>query len=304
MQKTFNFQGPCDALKHYMLPLAMHLEQGILRNIERNQYFLLHGAPKSGKSTVFRTLAKQLNESGNYVALCFSLKAPELENHTLESVSAAMLAIIYRNSQQDLAEVYRPVAPTKKDSLLWGHYVANWTRSLSKPLILLIDDIDQLEGEALSVVTSNIRSGFTMRPQHFPICIGLSLSKDHRAHFRGLRVPFNIIDTTYHLEPFSEEEVKSLLGQHGEISGQFFPEAVAKALYKFSKGNPELVNFLANNIISDLHQNDASSPITMDDLAEAIPNSIVWLAQTHGTDLAASVTNFYNEKLKEKGELN
>lgn len=140
MQKTFNFKGPCDGLKHYMLPLPKRLEDAILLNIERSQYFLLHGGRKSGKSTFFHTLANQLNASGKYVALCFSLKAPELENTTLENIAASMPAIIYRSSQQYLEEAYRPAPPAEEHATLWGSYVSNWTRSLPKPLILLIDD--------------------------------------------------------------------------------------------------------------------------------------------------------------------
>ncbi|MCP4695430.1 MAG: hypothetical protein GY862_01075 [Gammaproteobacteria bacterium] len=57
-----------------MLP-AQERCQGLLRLIERKQYFVIHAARQSGKTTLLLDLVRQLNESGDYHALYCSLES-------------------------------------------------------------------------------------------------------------------------------------------------------------------------------------------------------------------------------------
>ena len=57
-----------------MLP-AQERCTGLLNLIEREQYFVIHAARQSGKTTLLLDLVQQLNDSGEYYALYCSLES-------------------------------------------------------------------------------------------------------------------------------------------------------------------------------------------------------------------------------------
>ncbi|MCP4401888.1 MAG: hypothetical protein GY801_31885 [bacterium] len=74
MKRYFNTTGPCRPTEHYMLP-AQERCRGLLNLIERKQYFVIHAAWQSGKTTLLLDLVQQLNASGEYYALYCSLES-------------------------------------------------------------------------------------------------------------------------------------------------------------------------------------------------------------------------------------
>lgn len=76
MKKYFNTSGPCWPDKHYMLPTTERCE-GLLPLIARQQYFIIHAARQTGKTTLLMDLMQQLNQSGDYYALYCSLEVAD-----------------------------------------------------------------------------------------------------------------------------------------------------------------------------------------------------------------------------------
>jgi hypothetical protein len=118
-----------------------------------------------------------------------------------------------------------------------------------------------------------LRDGFQTRPKHFPQSIGLVGLRDIR-DFRthspanipsiGSGSIFNIIAKSFFLPAFSKEEVRGLLDQHTQDTGQIFSEEVLEKLYAYSGGQPWLTNALANEVVSEVLKNDYSLEITLD----------------------------------------
>ena len=67
MPRFFNTTGPCDPRWHYMLPPEARLPS-LLTFVERQQYFVLHAARQTGKTTLTRAFAARLRDLG-YVAV-------------------------------------------------------------------------------------------------------------------------------------------------------------------------------------------------------------------------------------------
>ena len=63
MEKFFNVAGPCHPAKHYMLPATERLP-GVMRLIRQEQYFAIHAARQSGKTTLLQGLVRDINASG------------------------------------------------------------------------------------------------------------------------------------------------------------------------------------------------------------------------------------------------
>ncbi len=73
MKKIFNIAGPCFQKDHYMLPASDRLSS-ISSLIEDKQFYVIHAARQSGKTTLLLDMVNKLNESGEYYALSGSLE--------------------------------------------------------------------------------------------------------------------------------------------------------------------------------------------------------------------------------------
>ena len=63
MEKFFNIAVPCSPAKHYKLPPADRLPD-VMRLVERERYFAIHAARQSGKTTLIKSLVRDINASG------------------------------------------------------------------------------------------------------------------------------------------------------------------------------------------------------------------------------------------------
>ena len=65
MEKFFNTTGPCNSEKHYMLPVS-DIKEEIMLLIKREQYFVIHAARQTGKTTLIKNLVNDINNGNDY----------------------------------------------------------------------------------------------------------------------------------------------------------------------------------------------------------------------------------------------
>jgi hypothetical protein len=74
MKRFFNIAGPCQPGQHYMLDAQARC--GDLHGlIERQLFFVIHAARQTGKTTLLKSLAHDLNQGARYHALYCSLES-------------------------------------------------------------------------------------------------------------------------------------------------------------------------------------------------------------------------------------
>ena len=66
--RYFNIAGPCNSTDHYMMDASTRLK-GVEQLIDMKQYFVIHAARQSGKTTYLRDLTKRLNEKWKILCL-------------------------------------------------------------------------------------------------------------------------------------------------------------------------------------------------------------------------------------------
>ncbi|MDR1919309.1 MAG: hypothetical protein LBQ65_06650, partial [Tannerellaceae bacterium] len=71
--RYFNVAGPCNKADHYMIEASTRLH-GVEELIAAKQYFVIHAARQSGKTTYLKDLTQRLNAEGKYYALYCSLE--------------------------------------------------------------------------------------------------------------------------------------------------------------------------------------------------------------------------------------
>lgn len=265
--------------------------------IEKQQFFVIHAPRQTGKTTFLHQLAHRLNREGKYTGIVFSVETAGVLSFTEEMANERMVNALYNIASLFLPPQECPAKPEHPTSL--KDYLVHWAKSQSKPIVLLVDEVDSLWDDVLVSLLRQMRDGFQLRPVGFPQSIALVGLRDIREYklkargdnpSLGSGSPFNIKAKSFLLPVFSKADVANLLEQHAESTGQVFPEEVQAQLYEFSGGQPWLTNALANEIVSGILNDDYSKPITID-LVETAKENLIAARQTHLDSLA--------DKLKE-----
>ena len=289
--RYFNVSGPCNQRDHYMVEAAKRL-QGAEQLIDMNQYFVIHAARQSGKTTYLQDLARRLNAAGKYHALVCSLEG-------LQGVVAPEKGIpqIVRTIKNALRFSPLPhAAEFAKDADyedFTGVLLTELTvfcMALDKPLVVLFDEADCLSENTLISFLRQLRLGYNNRAMtpfvHSIALVGMRNIRDYKAKVRpdseslGSASPFNVVTETLTLKNFTREEIVELYGQHSEESGQAFADGAVDLILAQTQGQPWLVNAIAREVIVKLLQSDYRQPVTAA-LAEQAIEHIVWRRDTH-----------------------
>jgi hypothetical protein len=294
MEKFFNTAGPCNPAEHYMLPAIERLP-GIARLIARNQYFAIHAARQSGKTTLLKGLVRDINASGERVALYFTVESvqayPDPHDGIAKIVERMRTDLLGHAVFGDIARDPFSAPDAPADGFIGVKlFLSMLAKRAGKPLVVFFDEVDGLtEGTAVTFLRE-LRDGYITRDEiPFPASVaivGMIDIRDMKAKVRphtdtlGSKSPFNIIAEDFTLRNFTEDEVRTLYAQHTAATGQVFePEAVKSAM-EWSGGQPWLVNALASECVDKIHDCRYDEPITAADIEEA-KETIIRRRDTH-----------------------
>ena len=289
--RNFNTAGPCRKDKHYMIEAATRLH-GVERLIDMEQYFIIHAARQSGKTTYLRDLAQRLNETGKYYALYCSLeslqKIEDVEKG-IPQIVACIRKALYHAKISDY-EKFAKDADYFFFSTVLNFELSKYCAILDKPLVILFDEADCLSEDTLITFLRQLREGYNERSNvpfvHSIALVGMRNIRDYKAKVRpdsqsfGSASPFNIVTETYTLKNFTIEEITSLYLQHTEETGQVFEQRAIELIYEQTQGQPWLVNAIAREVIENRLQLDYSQTITASLIGEAI-ETIILRQDTH-----------------------
>ena len=258
--RFFNTAGPIKTDIHYHVPLLSRLDvDDLLLLIQQEKYFVLHAPRQTGKTSALFALRDQLNASGEFRCVYVNVEAAQTSR---EDVARAMRAILTELQliavetlgDESLAALCSGVLEEAGPDGALRVVLARWAAADSKPLVLLIDEIDALIGDSLLSVLRQLRAGYPERPRRFPqsvILCGVRDVRDYRIQSSAQNAiiaggsAFNIRAESLRLGNFSQREVESLLAQHTEETGQAFTAEARTAIWELTEGQPWLVNALA-----------------------------------------------------------
>ena len=255
--------------------------------IEAEQYFLIHAPRQTGKTTFLHAFAKRLNAEGTYICLVVSLEQAGVPSFTEAMANERMEDTVWTMCPHFLPEMEWPVKPSHPVSL--SNYLTAWCRAQSKPIVLLLDEVDSLWDDVLVSLLRQLRDGFQTRPTSFPqsiALVGLRDIRDYKMKARadnpslGSGSPFNVKAESFFLPFFSREEVRGLLDQHTADTGQVFSDEVFEQIFYYSAGQPWLTNSLAREIVDKRLQGDYSREIAAD-MVEKAKEALITQRQTH-----------------------
>ncbi len=287
--RKFNTSGPCRPDKHYMLPATERLvDVNVRQLIDDENYFVLHAPRQVGKTTAVNELARELTATGKYVAAKVSMEVGKgLEDDVGEAERAILDDWRGELEHQLPALLQPPPWPEAANGRQIGAALEHWARAAPRPLVVFLDEIDALEDNVLISVLRQLRSGYNRRPESFPsslALVGLRDIQDYKVMSGGSRhlgtpSPFNIAVRSLTLRNFTADEVRALLGQHTDETGQVFEPEASQLIFDLTQGQPWLVNALAKAAVEELAPDPASS-ITAE-MIEQAKEILIERRQTH-----------------------
>jgi hypothetical protein len=283
MPKFFNIAGPCIPAEHYLVPALARLPQ-LSGLIASKQFFVIHAARQSGKTTLLKALARDLTEKGTHVSLYCSLETVQGITDAERGIPAIMRTIMYScEIHASLRSVQIPAADMSDFTNGVKRLLFNLAQSAGKPLVVLFDEADCLSNSTLISFLRQLRDGYVNRDMApFPVSValvGMRNIRDYKAKVRpdsdtlGSASPFNIVTKALTLTNFTHAELAALYGQHTADTGQVFETAAVDRASYWTCGQPWLVNALARECVEELLQNDYAQPVTaelMDEAAEVL----------------------------------
>ncbi|MEM7589753.1 MAG: AAA family ATPase, partial [Myxococcota bacterium] len=190
MERFFNTAGPLNPAKHYVLdPLQRWDLPKVLSLINQEKYFLLHAPRQTGKTTCLHALASYLNKQGDLHCVCISTEGGQAARedvgegiHCLLMELATKARVMLHDTfveehAQEYLRKYRPLKALQQ-------ILVDWCENSSKPVVILMDEIDALVGDTLIAVLRQLRSGYCDRrwlafPQSIVLC-GMRHLRDYR----------------------------------------------------------------------------------------------------------------------------
>ena len=286
--RFFNTTGPCRPWDHYMLPPADRLVGAQLdRYIRDNLYWVLHAPRQTGKTTFLQAWAREINADGEAVACYVSLESCQGIIDRADAMITIHQAVCAFAGRAGLSV---PELALGEPKFLLDKTMHKWAELVSpKPLIVLFDEADVLEGEPLISFLRQLRGGFADRgPGKFPVSVALVGMRDLRDYITTAKdgaapnpgSPFNVKSDSVFVSNFSKQDVVALFAQRTAETGQEITDEALDYVYEQSWGQPWIVNNLFQRATMRVLREDDYQTVTLGHIAAAREQMIL-ARETH-----------------------
>ena len=257
----FNTAGPVVAADHYHIPPLERIDlDAVLGLIRDKKYFVLHAPRQTGKTSALLALRDLLNGGAHGDFRCVYANVEDgqaMRENVAEGMRTVLAELAFQASvtlgDDTLEDLWPGLLERVGPGTALRQALARWSMAHSRPLVLMIDEIDALVGDTLLSVLRQLRTGYVDRPARFPhsiILCGVRDVRDYRIHSTAENrmvlggSAFNIKSESLRLGDFSEREIRALLAQHTAATGQAFTEEAQALIRTRTAGQPWLVNAL------------------------------------------------------------
>ena len=291
--RFFNTAGPIKPTRHYSIPPLERLDLNeVLALIRDEKYFVLHAPRQTGKTSTLLALCDLLNAEGTCRCVYVNVEGGQAMREAVEPAMQVILGEFASRARamgdEFLPKVWSGILAEYGPGAL-GEALARWAAADSKPLVLLIDEIDALVGDTLLAVLRQLRAGYDRRPEGFPqsvLLCGVRDVRDYRIHSKAANAviaggsAFNIKARSLRLGDFSPDQVQALLAQHTAATGQAFTAEALALIWTQTQGQPWLVNALADQTCFRDGAADRRDPITATAIGQA-REQLIQRRETH-----------------------
>ena len=301
--RRFWTQGRVYPSRHYVVSRSKEISDFLAR-VEEGRYIVLFAPRQTGKTTFFRmaldTLAtessiyfpiqlnfeayKNLSPSDFYEDFCKRVRKEieqvfEKRGHAPSGVLTQFLENAKITNHISMMDFFQQFS-----SALHNQYN-------DQKVVVIIDEFDGIPQLVLSDFLHSLRNIYLSDETRCPYSVGIiGVKSIAQLNYDRSVSPFNIQDE-FHLPNFTHQQVKELLAQYTDETGQPFSPEVIEALHKQTAGQPFLVNRFAQILTEELNI-PKNEFITMDHFSKAH----VQLIRERNTNIDHLITNIRRDQ--------
>jgi len=291
--RFFNTTGPCHPDRHYMLPPEVRLVGAQLHRYIRDElYWVLHAPRQTGKTTFLQSWMRLINNSGEAMACYVSVERCQGIGDADKAMPAIYHAI--RKYAKDF-DVPVPETDVTDSASILDDVLHKWAELIApKPLIVLFDEVDVLEGATMISFLRQLRGGFASRGiGKFPVSIALVGMRDLKDYITASKdgvapnpgSPFNIKENSAELSYFNGDDIAQLFAQRTAENGQQITREALDYIFEQSKGQPWIVNSLFKRATMYILDEESAETVTLEHIKQAREDMIM-ARETHLDALA------------------
>lgn len=281
-KRIFEDTGYVDPEKSY----HVHIENVVNRHnqdlktmVDHGRYFSIFAPRQSGKTTFFRSFAKELESNSNYIFIRMSFE--NCEDYDLKTFYYYIQKKLYKQLMIRLEEInchelntvqsYLNSHDLINSSSLYFLFESLNTIITQKKIVILIDEFDGIplkEIKNFLTTLRNLYQEYKDKNDKALYSVGLVGIRNITQLTVGGVSPFNIAD---HVEipSFTLKNVRDLYLQYTQETNQPFTEKAVQTVYEQTQGQPWLVNRLGS-ILTKQIKPKTTSPIEEDDIDMAV----------------------------------
>jgi len=239
--RRFSSYGPLNLKLHYYAPRTKLIERAVLQLLgespdEGGHYITVWAPRQTGKSGTLKEALFKLRENIRFDVLKINLEVLKTEKDI-----GRILMYIEKTMARGLnKKITSANTPEKFGDLFLKE-------ALDKPLILILDEFDALDEDAISAIVGAFRNIYTVRQEQSDKPTG---EKDYLLHSMALigvrsvlgienekGSPFNV-QRSVHIPNLTFKEVEEMFRWHEKESRQKIEQEVIERLYYETKGQP------------------------------------------------------------------
>jgi hypothetical protein len=262
------------------------------RYLRDQLYWTLHAPRQTGKTTFLKSWARELNASGQYAACYISIETCQGVTDKAEARQLINTSLMLGLERQDLPSPYTEGVDENTPLDIVLSRIAKLVAP--KPLIILFDEVDVLEGEPLIMFLRLLRGGFAERGVgRFPVSIALVGMRDLKDYITQAKdgkpvnpgSPFNIKEDSVSITNFSKEDIGKLFAQRTAETGQTIAEDALDYVWQQTQGQPWIVNNLFKRATVRVLDEEDFQTVTLEHIKQAREQMIL-ARETHLDALA------------------
>jgi len=281
-----------------MLPPEERLVGAQLHRYIRDElYWVLHAPRQTGKTTFLLSWMREINATGTHAACYVTVETCQRVTDTNEAMKTISASILWSAKQFGFPE---PEPQNKDSEWVLTNTLSRFSELVApKPLVILFDEVDVMEGDVMIRFLRTLRGGFMTRGAGiFPVSIVLVGMRDLKDYITASKdgvtpnpgSPFNIKEDSAILKNFSKENIVQLFAQRTAETGQQITSEALDYVYEQSKGQPWIVNSLYKRATMRILDEESRETVTVEHIREA-REQMIQARETHLDALAYRLDN-------------
>jgi len=305
-KRKFCAGGPVPKEGYYVLRDRPEIEE-IVDKVEEGRYFVIYAPRQVGKTSLIQEVVQKLADGTEYLPLYltfqdFGRKMNEEEFYQqlarilLKEISVAL-------QEKGDRESHRPEVEIGECRSEWAftELLEILHEQLPHHLCLFIDEFEDIPQDVLDGFLRTLRGIYLrkQRDENYNVLHSVGVIGVHsisQMTFARTSSPFNIHESIS-ISNFTTEQVRELLTQYSEETGEVFTEEVIEFIASKTGGQPYLVNLVAKILTTEIKPYTESRPITISDTENAY---MKMLTMRGNTNFDSIVKRIRNEKYKDR----